>query len=102
MEKDQISRPFINAVCAVIENKIKSKITKQGYKLVLTYLDECDEPSFGAKGHYAVKKYICEEIPSLEEIRADYATGKLSPLATLILKMEFEAKKLEGKTVRFY
>lgn len=85
---------FISSVCKVIEHLTKAEITKQGYKLVLNYLDEYSSQSLAACGRKAITKYTAKDIPTLEEIKINHSRGKFDELDKLVLKMEYEANKL--------
>mgnify|MGYP006301261175 CR=1 FL=1 len=49
------------------------------------------------RARVAVKRYTMEDIPSLEEIRAKGDRESLAPVDHLVLKMEYEAQRLEGE-----
>ena len=87
---------YVQSVCNVIEHLTRAELTKQGYKLVVNYLQETADMAFSDCARYAIYKYVSKEIPTLEEIRARHRSGsRIDELDDLILRMEFEAKQLE-------
>ena len=90
------TKKYVQSVCNVIEHLTRAELTKQGYKLVVNYLQEAADLPLSACARYAIHKYSSKEIPTLEEIRARHRSGAaIDALDDLILRMEFEAKQLE-------
>jgi hypothetical protein len=64
--------------------------------ILLNYINESPQPSLIQRARDAVMRYIQEELPSLEEIRAKSQAGEeLNELDHKILKMEYEARRFE-------
>ncbi|MBN2508689.1 MAG: hypothetical protein JXB03_00375 [Spirochaetales bacterium] len=96
------TRRFVKSVCMVIESLSRAELTKQGYKLVVNYLEESADLGFSGCARYTVKKYISKDLPTLEDIRARHKTGAgISELDDLVLRMEYEASQLEKHRERF-
>lgn len=95
MDSTQTKR-YITAICTLIEHINKAELTKYGYKVILNYLDECPENGHSEKARYAIEKYICKNIPTLEAVRQKHDAGmRLDEVDHLILKIEYEAEKLD-------
>ena len=87
---------FVHSVCKVIEHMTRAELTKQGYKLVVNYLQETSDMAFSDCARYAINKYSSNDIPSLEEIRERNRSGQgITDLDDLVLRMEYEAEQLE-------
>jgi hypothetical protein len=67
-------------------------------KLIINYINESKHLHLIDRARVAVKRYTQEDIPSLEEIRAKSEREELSLLDHLLLKMEYEARRLEGQS----
>jgi hypothetical protein len=64
-------------------------------KLIINYINESKHLHLIDRARVAVKRYALEDIPSLQDIRERSQYQELSMLDHLVLKMEYEAKKLD-------
>lgn len=89
------AKKYLNSVIKIIEHLTKAEITKYAYKIIINYFDEFFDEDYSVCARDVVKKYLIKDIPLLEEIRQKHKkTGKLDELDRLVLKMEYEAEKL--------
>ena len=87
---------FLNAVFAVVEHLTTMELRTTSKKLIINYINESKHLRLIDRARVAVKRYSLENIPSLEEIRQK-PRGELTMLDHLVLKMEYEAKQLDGQ-----
>ncbi len=85
---------FLGAVFALVEFLAKTTITTSSKKLIIAYLNDAPGTKPAEKARSAIRRYIQEEVPSLEKIREKSKTEDLSELDHLVLKMEYEATRL--------
>ena len=86
---------FLLAVFALIEHVNKSELTTTSKKLIIAYLNEASGLTFVEKARTAVQRYTQIVLPSLESIREKSRTVELDPLDHLVLKLEYEASRLQ-------
>ncbi len=90
METDR----YLRAIFNLIESIIHIELSDQGRGVVENYLDTAAAQDMAEKARYAIYRYTQIELPSLDEIRAKNKSESLSKMDHLILKMEYEAKRL--------
>lgn len=66
-------------------------------KVILNYLNESRHPQLIYRARGAVVRYIQEDIPSLEDIREKSRITELDAVDHLILKLEYEAQRLQDQ-----
>ncbi len=66
-------------------------------KIILNYLNESRHPQLIYRARAAVVRYIQDDIPSLEEIREKSRISELDAVDHLILKLEYEAQRLQER-----
>jgi hypothetical protein len=86
---------FLLAIFAIIEHVNKSELTTTSKKLIIAYVNEASGLAFVEKARTAVKRYAQIVLPSLESIREKSRTVELDPLDHLVLKLEYEASRLQ-------
>jgi hypothetical protein len=86
---------FLLAVFAIIEHVNKSELTPTSKKLIIVYIKEASELSMVEKARAAARRYAQIVLPSLESIREKARTKKLDKLDHLVLKLEYEASRLQ-------
>jgi len=64
-------------------------------KVILNYLNESRHPELIYRARGAIVRYIQEDIPSLDEIREKSRVTELDAVDHLILKLEYEAQRLQ-------
>ena len=65
--------------------------------IIINYLNESRHPVLIQRARAAVRRYIQDDIPTLEEIRQKSRTEELSAVDHLILKLEYEAQRLQER-----
>lgn len=91
---------FLLAIFAVIEHLNKSDLTTTSKKLIIAYVNEATGLSFMEKARTAVRRYTQLVLPSLESIREKSRTVELDSLDHLVLKLEYEASRLQKQPSR--
>lgn len=86
---------FRASLFAVVEHLTRAELTNAGKKLILYYLDELMEGSRSERARLVVRRYTQEEVPTLAAIRGKAAAEGLNNLDHLVLRMEYEAAKLD-------
>jgi hypothetical protein len=86
---------FLLSIFAIIEHVNKSELTTTSKKLIIAYVNEASGLTFVEKARTAVKRYAQIVLPSLESIREKSRTVELDPLDHLVLKLEYEASRLQ-------
>lgn len=86
---------FLLAMFAIIEYLNKSELTTTSKKLLIAYMNEAKGDVPVDKAREAVRKYTETVLPSLDSIRTKAKTIKLDKLDHLILKLEYEASRLQ-------
>jgi len=86
---------FLLALFAVIEHLNKSELTTTSKKLIINYVNEARGEALVQRAREAVRRYTETVLPSLEGIRTKAKTVKLDKLDHLVLKLEYEASRLE-------
>jgi hypothetical protein len=86
---------FLLSVFAVIEHLNKSELPNTSKRLIINYVNDADGASPAEKARAAIWKYTQTVLPSLDGIRQKSTSQKLDKLDHLVLKMEFEASRLE-------
>ncbi len=86
---------FLLAVFAVIEHLNKSELTTTSKKLIIAYVNEANGEALVEKAREAVRRYTETVLPTLESIRTKAKTVKLDKLDHLVLKLEYEASRLQ-------
>ena len=86
---------FLIAIFAIIEHVNKSELTTTSKKLIIAYVNEATGLSFVEKARTAVRRYTQLVLPSLESIREKSRTVELDSLDHLVLKLEYEASRLQ-------
>lgn len=86
---------FFTSVFAVVEHLTRSEVSDRAKWLIRYYYDEVREGSCAERGWSAVQRYTQEELPTLESVRSKSARGDLSRLDHLLLRMDYEAAKLQ-------
>jgi hypothetical protein len=90
-----VEKSLLFAIFNVIEFINESELPNPGRMLILNYYQEAAHDSKIEKAREAIIRYTqCESLPLLADIQKKTA-AQLSKLDHLILKLEFEAKKLE-------
>ena len=86
---------FLLAVFAVIEHLNKSELTTTSKKLIIAYVNVASGLSIAEKARNAVRRYTQMVLPSLESIREKSRTVELDALDHLVLKLEYEASRMQ-------
>jgi MinD-like ATPase involved in chromosome partitioning or flagellar assembly len=86
---------FLLSVFAVIEHLNKSELPNTSKRLIINYVNEATGAGMAEKARAAIWKYTQIVLPSLEAIRQKSTSQKLDKLDHLVLKMEFQASRLE-------
>jgi hypothetical protein len=67
-------------------------------QVLLNYINESPQPKLILRAREAIRRYIQEELPSLEEIQAKAQAGEeLNEYDHKLLKMEYEARRFEER-----
>ena len=89
-------RPFLHAYFDLVEHMTRMELRNTSKNLLLNYINESAEPSLIERAREAVRRYLQDDVPTLEEIQAKSRAGEeLNELDHKILKMEFEARRFE-------
>jgi len=86
---------FLLSVFAVIEHLNKSELPNTSKRLIINYMNETTGAVMAEKARAAIWKYTQTVLPSLEAIRQKSTSQKLDKLDHLVLKMEYQASRLE-------
>ncbi len=87
---------FLIALFAVIEHLNKSELTATSKKLIIAYVNEASGETVLEKARAAVRRYTQIVLPTLDSIREKSRTVKLDKLDHLVLKLEYEASRLQA------
>ncbi len=87
---------FLIALFAVIEHLNKSELTATSKKLIIAYVNEASGETILEKARAAVRRYTQIVLPTLDSIREKSRTVKLDKLDHLVLKLEYEASRLQA------
>jgi hypothetical protein len=94
--KDAMSEmSFLLAVFAIIEHLNKSELTTTSKKLIIAYVNDANGEALVDKARDAVRRYTETVLPTLERVRTKAKTVKLDKLDHLVLKLEYEASRLQ-------
>lgn len=74
------------------------KISDQGRVVVLNYLQSAEGLPIAERARAAIYRYTDLKIPTLDEIKKRHGQQELEKLDTLVLRMEYEAKRLPPDT----
>lgn len=89
-----MEKKLFAALFAVIESITLAELTNTSKHLIINYYTEADGVTPADKARAAIIRYTqCKTLPLLEEMRRK-TPDQLSKLEHLVLKLEFEAKKL--------
>jgi hypothetical protein len=86
---------FLLSIFAVIEHLNKSELTTTSKKLIIAYVDEAIGLTLAEKARVAVRRYTQTILPSLDSIKQKARTVELDALDHLILKLEYEASRVQ-------
>jgi hypothetical protein len=86
---------YLISIFNVVEHLIGKDLPETGKRLIINYIQSSREVSPASRARGAVTRYLQADIPSLEEIREKSRASKLSKIDHLVLKMEYEADKLQ-------
>jgi len=86
---------FLLAVFAIIEHLNKSELTTTSKKLIIAYVNDANGEALVDKARDAVRRYTETVLPTLERVRTKAKTVKLDKLDHLVLKLEYEASRLQ-------
>ena len=87
---------FLKIIFEIVEVVLKAELRNTSKRLILNYIDESGAVMPIEKAREAIFRYTGEEIPTLEEVREKAQSGRLDQLDHLVLKMEYEAQRLNG------
>jgi hypothetical protein len=90
-----MNRKFISSIFNIIEFLLETELTITSKQLILGYVNSSTELKHAAKARQAIQRYTQNQVPSLEAIREKSKQQELTALDHLVLKMEFQAKKLD-------
>jgi hypothetical protein len=90
-----MNNKFISAILNIIEHVTKSELTNTSKQLILSYLENTGAYKHADKARQVIRRYTQNDIPSLESIREKSKRQELEALDHLILKLEYEARKLD-------
>jgi hypothetical protein len=82
------------SVFALIEHLGGMELTDTSKHLIVAYLEDAPAVDVAGKARAAVRRYIQEEMPALDDIRERSRVGALSQLDHLVLKMEHAAARV--------
>ena len=94
-ESDVSEMSFLLAVFAIIEHLNKSELTTTSKKLIIAYVNEAAGHEKVEKARQAVQRYTETVLPTLHSIRQKARIAKLDKLDHLVLKLEYEASRLD-------
>ena len=84
------------AIFGVVEYITKAELTNIAKTLIYNYYKGSEQPSCALKAREVVFRYAqCRSLPTLADIRRKERT-RLNKLEHLVLKMEYEAARLDG------
>lgn len=86
---------FLSAVFNVIEYLNEAELRNSSKRLIIAYLNESKAVTFSGKARHAIIRHTQQDIPQLQEVRDRGKRSDLTDLDHLILKMEYEAEKLQ-------
>lgn len=87
-------RRFLVAVYHVVENMMRMELSDQGKAVIVNYIQNADGETVIEKTRTAIYRYTSLQVPTLEEIRKKHRIGRLTGLDDLVLRMEYEAKRV--------
>lgn len=90
-----MDRKFITSIFNIIEFLLETELTVTSKQLVIRYLDNSTELKHADKARQVIGRYTQSQVPSLETIREKSKQQELTALDHLVLKMEFQAKKMD-------
>lgn len=92
----QDERPFLQAYFDLVEHVTRMELRNTSKNLLLNYINESPRRTLIERAREAVLRYLQDDLPTLEEIRAKSRAGEqLNELDHKILKMEYEARRFE-------
>ncbi len=86
---------FLSSIFAIIEYMTEAELSNTSRQLIIRYLEDSTQPMHAERARHAVERYTQNNIPTLEEIRKKSKAKELGALDHLILKMEYQARKLD-------
>jgi hypothetical protein len=90
-----MNNKFIASILNIIEHVTKSELNNTSRQLILRYLENADAFKHADKARQVIRRYTQNDIPSLEAIRDKSKKQELNALDHLVLKMEYESRKLD-------
>jgi hypothetical protein len=88
-------KKFLHAVFRIIEHINEAELRNSSKRLIITYINESKAGTFSEKGRSAISKHTQQPVPSLEDIRTRSKVSDIDALDHLVLKMEYEADRLQ-------
>jgi len=89
--------PFLNALFNLVEELTGMELRTTSKKVILNYLNESRHPQLVYRARAAIVRYIQDDIPTLDEIREKSQHTELDAVDHLVLKLEYEAQRLQGE-----
>ncbi len=86
---------FLLSVFAVIEHLNKSELPNTSKRLIINYVNAAEGAGPAEKARAAIWKYTQTVLPTLDAIRQKSTSQKLDRFDRLVLKMEWEASRLD-------
>ena len=95
MKNTGLEKNLLHAVFAVVEFINKAELPIPGKRLIMSYFDGAGGDTSSAKAREAIIRHTgCRVLPALADLR-NKTVSQLDKLDHLVLKVEFEAKKLD-------
>ena len=86
---------FFSTFFELVEALARTTLTTTSKRLLMAYVAEAEESTLGERARSAIVRYIQKEVPSVDEIRRKSQSEELSKLDHLVLKMEYEANRVQ-------
>lgn len=87
---------LLEAVFALVERFTKAELANDGRKLLVAYFRGASGGTASLRARAAIRRYAQWDAPSMDEIRERHRAGAMDDLDWAVLKVENEARKLEG------
>ena len=85
---------YFRSIFDVVEFMIGKKLPDTGKRLIINYIESSASVTMAGRARDAVMRYTQEDIPTLDEIRQRHAVDEMSRMDHLVLKLEFQSRRL--------